>query len=146
MGAGEKPIAVVGSINLDLVANASHIPAPGETVFGSNFQMHPGGKGANQAVAVARLGYAVQMIGRIGSDALGGQLRSHLLRAGVGLQGVSQMEAASGVAMIVVAPHGENCIVITQGANAQITPEFVGQYSAMIRNARLVLAQLEISP
>lgn len=144
MGTGEKPIVVVGSINLDLVANASHIPAPGETVFGSNFEMHPGGKGANQAVAVARLGYPVQMIGQIGSDALGVQLRSHLQNAGVGLQGIAQAEGASGVAMIVVAPHGENCIIVTPGANARVTAEFVGQYREIIRGARFVLAQLEI--
>jgi ribokinase len=144
MSIGSKPIVVVGSINLDLVANADHIPAVGETVHGSNFQMHPGGKGANQAVAAARLGYPVQMIGKVGSDAFGEQLRSHLESAGVGLEGVTRAEGASGVAVIVVAPHGENCIVVTPGANAQVTPEYVGQYSELIRNAALVLMQLEI--
>jgi len=144
MGIGRKPIVVVGSINLDLVANADHIPAAGETVLGSNFQMHSGGKGANQAVAAARLGYPVQMIGKLGSDALGEQLRSQLEAAGVGLEGVTRAEAASGVAMIVVAPHGENCIVVTPGANAQVTPEYVDKHGELIRNAALVLMQLEI--
>jgi ribokinase len=144
MSIGRKPIVVVGSINLDLVANADRIPAVGETVHGSNFQMHPGGKGANQAVAAARLGYPVQMIGKVGSDAFGEQLRSHLESAAVGLEGVTRAEGASGVAVIVVAPHGENCIVVTSGANAQVTPEYVGQYSELIRNAALVLMQLEI--
>jgi ribokinase len=144
MRIGQKPVVVVGSINLDLVANAERIPAAGETVHGSNFQMHPGGKGANQAVAVARLGYPVQMIGKIGSDALGEQLRSHLQSAGVGLEGVASVEGASGVAMIVVAPRGENCIVVTPGANAQVTPEYVDRYSSLIRDAGIVLAQLEI--
>jgi ribokinase len=144
MGIGRKPIVVVGSINLDLVAKADHIPAAGETVHGSDFQMHPGGKGANQAVAVARLGYPVQMIGMLGSDALGEQLRSHLQGAGVGLDGVAHSDGASGVAMIVVDPHGENCIVVTPGANAQVTPEYVDRYQDMIQNAGMVLTQLEI--
>lgn len=144
MGIGRKPIVVVGSINLDLVAKADHIPAAGETVHGSDFQMHPGGKGANQAVAVARLGYPVQMIGKLGTDALGEQLRSHLQGAGVGLEGVGHSEGASGVAMIVVAPQGENCIVVTPGANAQVTPEYVDRYRDIIQNAGMVLTQLEI--
>lgn len=144
MGIGRKPIVVVGSINLDLVAKADHIPAAGETVHGSDFQTHPGGKGANQAVAVARLGYPVQMIGKLGSDAIGEQLRSHLQDAGVGLEGVAHSEGASGVAMIVVAPQGENCIVVTPGANAQVTPEYVDRYRGMIQNAGMVLTQLEI--
>jgi ribokinase len=113
-------------------------------VHGSEFQMHPGGKGANQAVAVARLGYPVQMIGKVGTDALGEQLRSHLRGAGVGLEGIAQSEGASGVAMIVVAPQGENCIVVTPGANAQVTPDYVDRYRDIIRNAGMVLTQLEI--
>jgi ribokinase len=144
MGAGEKPIVVVGSINLDLVAHADHIPTAGETVHGSGFQMHPGGKGANQAVAVARLGYPVKMIGKLGSDAAGQQLRAHLESAGVGLECVGQVEGASGVAMIVVAGDGDNCIVVTPGANADVTPGFVDLYVDVIRNASLVLTQLEI--
>ncbi len=144
MGIGRKPIVVVGSINLDLVAKADHIPVAGETVHGNDFQMHPGGKGANQAVAVARLGYPVQMIGQLGTDALGEQLRSHLQGAGVGLEGVGHVEGSSGVAMIVVAPQGENCIVVTPGANAQVTPDYVERYRNIIQNAGMVLTQLEI--
>jgi ribokinase len=144
MGTGQKPIVVVGSINLDLVAHADHIPAAGETVHGSRFQMHPGGKGANQAVAVARLGYPVQMIGKLGSDAPGQQLRAHLESAGVGLKCVGQSEGASGVAMIVVAGDGDNCIVVTPGANADVTPGFVDLHADVIRSAGLVLTQFEI--
>ncbi len=144
MGIGQKPVVVVGSINLDLVANAEHIPSAGETVHGSNFQMHPGGKGANQAVAVARLGYPVQMIGKVGSDALGEQLRNQLQAAGVGLEGVSMVDGPSGVAMIVVANHGENCIVVTPGANAHVTRDYVDRYRHLIREAGVVLTQLEI--
>jgi ribokinase len=144
MGTGKKPIVVVGSINLDLVASADRIPTAGETVHGRDFQTHPGGKGANQAVAVARLGYPVQMIGKLGADVLGDQLWNHLQAAGVGLQGVERTEGTSGVAMIVVAAEGENCIVVTPGANADVTPEYVDQHSELIRNAGLVLTQLEI--
>lgn len=141
---GGKPIVVVGSINLDLVTNAKHIPAAGETVQGYGFEMHPGGKGANQAVAVARLGYPVQMIGKLGSDILGEQLWAHLKDAGVGLAGVEKTEGASGTAVIVVGPQGENCIVVTPGANAQVSPGYVDRHLELIRSAGMVLTQLEI--
>lgn len=144
MPAGPKQIVVVGSINLDLVTNADHIPAAGETVQGRGFQMHPGGKGANQAVAIARLGYPVQMIGKLGSDVLGDQLRIHLKDAGVGLAGVESIEGESGTAVIIVGPEGENCIVVTPGANAQVLPEYIDRHVDMIRRAGLLLTQLEI--
>jgi ribokinase len=144
MGTGQKPIVVVGSINLDLVAHADHIPTAGETVHGSRFQTHPGGKGANQAVAVARLGYPVQMIGMLGSDAAGQQLRAHLESAGVGLECVGQIEGSSGVAMIVVSGDGDNSIVVTAGANAEVTPDFVDLHIDVIRSAGVVLTQFEI--
>lgn len=140
----QKPIVVVGSINLDLVTNAKHIPVAGETVQGTGFQMHPGGKGANQAVAIARLGYPVQMIGKLGSDILGKQLWAHLEEAGVGLAGVEKTEGASGTAVIIVGPHGENCIVVTPGANAHVWPSYVDSHLDLIRSAGLVLTQLEI--
>lgn len=141
---GQKPIVVVGSINLDLVTNTDRIPEAGETVQGNRFQMHPGGKGANQAVAVARLGYPVQMIGKLGSDVLGEQLWAHLQSVGVGLAGVQKAEGASGTAVIMVAPHGENCIVVTPGANAHVSPSYVDLHLDMIRSAGLVLTQLEV--
>ena len=139
-----KPIVVVGSINLDLVTNADHIPTAGETVQGSGFQMHPGGKGANQAVAIAALGYPVHLIGKLGSDVLGEQLWSHLQSAGVDLAGVEKTEGASGTAVIVVGSQGENCIVVTPGANAQLSPAYVDSHLDLIRSAGLVLTQLEI--
>jgi sugar/nucleoside kinase (ribokinase family) len=115
---GQKPIVVVGSINTDLVASAKVIPAIGETVMGTDFQIHPGGKGANQAVAVARLGYPVSMIGRLGNDAFGEQLRKHLEGAGVDTAGIAISDGTSGVAVIVVSEKGENSIIVTPGANA----------------------------
>lgn len=140
----KKPVVVVGSINLDLVAVAARIPSVGETVLGSDFQIHPGGKGANQAAAVARLGYPVQMIGRLGNDAFGAQLRAHLERAGVGTEGLATSEGASGVALIVVSSKGENSIVVASGANAKVMPQDLIANLPLIRQAGVVLAQLEI--
>ena len=139
-----KPIVVVGSINIDLVARAQRIPIAGETVAGLDFQTHPGGKGANQAVAVARLGYPVRLIGRTGDDAFGTQLRDGLRQAGVDVSGVGVSEGSSGVAVIIVAPSGENVIVVTPGANGLVTASDIDRNIEMIRQAGLVLTQLEI--
>jgi ribokinase len=139
-----KPIDVVGSINIDLVARAERIPLAGETVPSSDFQIHPGGKGANQAVAVARLGYPVRMIGRVGSDAFAERLRAQLAATGVDTSRVRTSPGPSGVAVISVAPNGENAIVVTAGANAQVTPKDVDEDTPAIRQAGAVLAQLEI--
>ncbi len=142
--ATEKPIVVVGSINMDLVAVARKIPAVGETVVGTDFRTHPGGKGANQAVAVARLGHPVRMIGKLGNDALGAELRTHLQDAGVGLDGVGSHEGPSGTALIVVSSDGENSIVVVPGANAAVSPQYLDEHVELVRGAALVLTQLEI--
>ena len=139
-----KPIVVVGSINVDLVARAERIPRAGETVHSSDFQIHPGGKGANQAVAVARLGYPVRMIGNVGSDAFGKDLRAQLVRCGVDASSVRTSKGPSGVAMIAVAPNGDNAIVVTSGANALVSPRDVEDNADSISEAGLVLTQLEI--
>ena len=144
MSAGKKPVTVVGSINIDLVASTELIPVEGETVLGTGFHIHPGGKGANQAVAVARLGYPVRMIGRLGDDAFGAQLRGHLEHAGVDVAGVATTPGSSGVAMITVAESGENCIVIIPGANAWLTPDDIDANIEIIRSSGIVLTQLEI--
>lgn len=141
---GKKPILVVGSINIDLVAVAGKIPEIGETVIGSDFQIHPGGKGANQAVAVARLGYPVRLIGRVGDDIFGAQLRTHLGNAGVETVGVGTSEGASGVALIAVSTAGENSIIVVPGANSRVTPKDIEMNIEIIRRAGIVLAQLEI--
>lgn len=138
-----KPIVVVGSINQDLVVAAPHIPGAGETIIGTDFQVHPGGKGANQAVAVARLGYPVHMIGRLGDDAVGAQMRAHLQQSGVGTEAIGTSEGASGVALIVVSAKGENSIVVAPGANAKLTPQDIEANLALIKHAGIVLAQLE---
>jgi ribokinase len=140
----QKPIVVVGSINTDLVAVTKRIPIAGETVLGSDFQIHPGGKGANQAVAVARLGYPVRLIGRLGNDTFGAELRTHIEKAGVEITGVSTSDGVSGVAVIVVSENGENSIVLTPGANFKVTPEDIDVNISILRSAGMVLAQLEI--
>jgi ribokinase len=140
----QKPIVVVGSINMDLVASAAHIPAAGETILGTGFETHPGGKGANQAVAVARLGYPVQMIGQLGDDVFGQKLRDGLNTAGVDTSAVGTVPGSSGVALIIVDSAGENSIVVAPGSNAQVSPAYLDQHKQRIQSAGIVLAQLEI--
>ena len=143
MSHNQQPIVVVGSINIDLVAKAERIPVSGETVRGIEFKTHSGGKGANQAVAAARLGYPVRMIGKVGNDAFGKQLRSGLQQAGVDVSAVGQVDDSSGVAVIVVSPEGDNVIVVTPGANAALRPVDLDANLEVIRNAQVVLTQLE---
>jgi len=140
----QKPIVVVGSINTDLVAVTRRIPVGGETVIGSDFQIHAGGKGANQAVAIARLGYPVRLIGRLGNDTFGAELRTSLEEAGVDITGVSTSDGVSGVAVIVVSERGENSIVLAPGANSKVTPADIDANISILRSAGMVLAQLEI--
>ena len=139
-----KPIVVVGSINTDLVSATARIPLAGETVLGSDFKIYPGGKGANQAVAIARLGYPVRMIGRLGSDSFGREARAHLNSAGVDTDLVETDDGPSGIAVICVSATGENSIIVTPGANGTLAPSHLAQYRAEIRNAGAVLTQLEI--
>lgn len=143
MSHNQRPIVVVGSINIDLVAKAERIPVSGETVRGMEFKTQPGGKGANQAVAIARLGYPVRMIGKVGNDAFGKQLRSGLQQAGVDVSAVEHVDDSSGVAVIVVSPEGDNVIVVTPGANAALRPVDLDANLEVIRDAQIVLTQLE---
>ena len=116
-------ITVVGSINLDHVASAPRLPGPGETVTGATLARHPGGKGANQALAAARLGAEVTMIGRVGRDGMAGEALALLLDGDVDVAGViTDAEAPTGVALIAVDPSGENQIVVAAGANYSVTP------------------------
>ncbi|MDE3105389.1 MAG: ribokinase [Acidobacteriota bacterium] len=140
----QRPVLVVGSVNMDLVTRAAHIPAAGETIAGTDFATFAGGKGANQAVAVGRLGYPVQMVGRVGEDAFGLALREGLREMGVNAAAVRVTPGPSGVASIVVAENGENCIVIVAGANGQLSPEDMDAEAERIAGAGMVLAQLEV--
>lgn len=142
----DKPaILVVGSVNMDLVVRSPHMPAPGETVLGTGFVTCPGGKGANQAVAAARLGGDVVMLGRLGADDFGAALRRGLLAEGVDCAAVlATPEAPSGVAMIIVDSRGENSIVVASGANYRVTPDDVFVHEALFDRADVVVLQLEL--
>ena len=139
-----KPLVIVGSINLDLVATADHLPRPGETIIGSRFQTFYGGKGANQAVAAAKLGYPTYMIGNVGDDAFGPQLLSGLAEAGVETSGVKTVSGSSGVALITIGTGGENNIVVVPGANGLLTQRQLEESVSILRQAGFLLAQLEI--
>jgi ribokinase len=120
------PIIVVGSLNMDFVAQVDRLPLPGETVLGGGFRTIPGGKGANQACAAGRLGGRVRMVGRVGDDVCGEQLRASLGAAGVDVDAVRSIDATpSGVALIVVQANGQNQIVVAGGANGLLAPSDV---------------------
>ncbi len=144
MSDGRKSIVVVGSINMDLVTRARQIPVPGQTVFGTGFDTPPGGKGANQAVAAARLGYPVQMVGMVGEDVFGKVLIDNLAAACVQTAAVERVSGPSGVAPILVSDNGENSIVVVPGANGKVDCAAVDRHTALIRSAGLVLCQLEL--
>ena len=140
-------IVVVGSINLDLVVPVDRVPLVGETVLGGDLQRIAGGKGANQAVAAARLGRRVAMIGRVGDDDAGEMLRSALQGNGVDTASVAVTEGTpSGVALIAVAADGDNAIVVSPGANARLTPADLQAAGPALAQASVVLLQLEIPP
>lgn len=137
-------ITVVGSLNMDLIVRAPRIPQPGETIIGRGFHVAPGGKGANQAVAAARLGARVSMVGRVGQDSFGTDLLNNLKEAGVDHTYVTQdPDAASGVALIEVDDAGQNSIVVASGANMQLSPADVEAAEAIIAGADILLLQLE---
>jgi ribokinase len=138
-------IAVVGSANLDLVVEVATIPVPGETVLGGDIQRIPGGKGANQAVAAARLGRRVAMIGRVGDDDSGAILRSALTSAGVDTTNVrTTRNVPSGIALIPVAADGDNTVVVSPGANRRFSVDDVQGAAVVVGAANVVLLQLEI--
>ncbi len=140
-----KPIIVFGSINMDLVAKTPRLPVAGETLQGYEFFTAPGGKGANQTVAAARLGVPTQMVGRVGGDEFGRQLLVGLQAAGVQTDGVLVDEAtSSGVAVITVDDAGENNIIIIAGANGRLNETDVERLSSRLPGAAALLMQFEI--
>jgi ribokinase len=137
-------LLVVGSANADLVIGVERRPGAGETVLGSDLAVHPGGKGANQAVAAARLGARTALLARVGDDAHGRLLLDSQRAAGVDTAGVLVGGAPTGVALITVDPSGDNSIVVSPGANGRLTPQDVRAAAGLCRSARVVSAQLEI--
>lgn len=140
-----RQILVVGSSNTDMVIKAAHLPRPGETILGGTFFMNPGGKGANQAVAIARLGAPVTFICKTGSDIFGHQSQQLFEEEGINTSYVfSDSGNPSGVALITVDEKAENCIVVASGANAHLLPSDLAKAEEAVERADLVLMQLEI--
>jgi ribokinase len=135
-------IVVIGSINLDMITTVGRLPAPGETVRGTGFSTAPGGKGANQALAAARAGAAVRMIGGVGRDSFAGEALACLKEARVDLSGVAESEATTGTALILVDERGENIIAVAPGANDSLLPGDVSR--AGLKKGDIVLLQHEI--
>ena len=141
----EMPITVVGSINEDLVVRVPRHPRPGETILGTEHFTAAGGKGANQAVAAARLGQRVSMVGRIGSDDSGAAMVDGLEAEGIDTRHVSvDPEARSGLAVITLDDAGENAIVVSPGANARIPVSDITAAAPLLAASEVVLLQLEI--
>ncbi|MHC8334602.1 ribokinase [Pseudomonas sp. LB3P25] len=137
-------VVVIGSLNMDLVTRAPRLPRGGETLIGESFATVSGGKGANQAVAAARLGAQVSMVGCVGSDAYGEELRGALLAEQIDCQAVSTVDDSSGVALIVVDDNSQNAIVIVAGANGALTPAVIDRFDAVLQAADVIICQLEV--
>ena len=137
-------IVVFGSLNADLVIGVERVPKPGETIAGSDLELFPGGKGANQACAAARLGGSVSMIGQVGDDQFGQFLIESQRQADVDTSSIGVSTGASGVAMITVLPEGENTIVISPGANGTVTADLARVKLAGLREWSYLLCQLEV--
>lgn len=139
-------IVILGSINVDLVSFADRFPHPGETINGTGFEIHQGGKGANQAVSAAMANGHVSMIGAVGTDMFGDFLINSMRSSNVRIDNISKFEGTSGIANIWVDNSGENSIILDAGANGKIDIAFVDNMSEIINGASFLLLQLEISP
>ena len=138
-------VVVFGSINMDLVARSVRLPKPGETITGHSFQTIPGGKGANQAVACARLGAATWMVGRVGGDVFGINLKDQLESDGVDHKNVVvDSSTSSGVALIVVEDSAENIIIVVPGANGQVGEQDLQRLDGVLERSKVLLLQLEV--
>ncbi len=138
-------VIVVGSANIDLIAQVQHLPGPGETVLGSDATQRPGGKGANQAVAARRLGAETTMFAAVGDDPFGDAVLAALTTEGVRTEHVTRIpQAPTGIAMVIVAASGENSIVVTPGANFRLVPESLGLLGSVCTAGDVLVLQLEI--
>lgn len=139
-----KKVVVVGSINMDLVTRCKRAPKGGETLFGEEFSQVPGGKGANQAVAIGKLGTNVIMLGKIGKDSFGKDMLVSMEKNGVNIQHIEEGEKATGIAKIIVEESGQNRILVVAGANSEVDKEYVDRHLAAIKESDIVVTQLEI--
>jgi ribokinase len=138
-------IVVVGSVNIDMVVKGKSLPAPGETVAGGQFVLAGGGKGANQAVAAARLGGNVTLVAKVGQDMFGDQALAQFRKEGIDIEGILRDPVhATGVALILVDEKGENMISVASGANHALKPEEIDNVASLIENADLLMLQMEI--
>ena len=138
-----KNICVIGSLNMDLVVNVDTMPKPGQTIIGSNFKEVPGGKGANQAVAMARLNGNVSMIGKVGEDGFGKTLINSLKNDKVDTTYIQTSKGATGVALITVDKNAQNSIVVSPGANFEVKEDDIDNNIEAIKNSDIVVLQLE---
>ena len=138
-----KNICVIGSLNMDLVVNVDTMPKPGQTIIGSNFKEVPGGKGANQAVAMARLNGNVSMIGKVGEDGFGQTLINSLKNDKVDTTYIQTAPCATGVALITVDKNAQNSIVVSPGANFEVKENDIDNNIEAIKNSDIVVLQLE---
>jgi len=144
-GKTQEKILVIGSTNTDMVVKTSHLPRPGETVIGGSFLMNPGGKGANQAVAAARLGGNVVFVCKTGDDIFGRESLKNFEKEGIDTTYVFKDSLhASGVALITVDENAENCIAVASGANASLLPFDIDKTAKALEEASVILMQLEI--
>jgi ribokinase len=137
-------ITVVGSFNMDLFVETPRFPAPGEAILGRNFRRAPGGKGANQAYTIARIGMQAAIVGAVGKDAFGDEMVASLQAVGVDTSGVAcRLDVASGVGMVTLDATGQNQIVVANGANDTVTAEEILKQAELFRKSRAVVVQLE---
>ena len=139
-----KKVVVVGSINMDLVTRCKRAPKGGETLFGEEFSQVSGGKGANQAVAIGKLGTNVIMLGKIGKDSFGKDMLVSMEKNGVNIQHIEEGEKATGIAKIIVEESGQNRILVVAGANSEVDKEYIDRHLAAIKESDIVVTQLEI--
>src|SRR5690625_2000434 len=138
-------VCIVGSINMDLTITTEKMPMQGETVLGNDFATYPGGKGANQAVAAARLGANVNMIGAVGEDPFGTELLEHLQTEGINVEGIMKdSEKLTGIATIILS-EDDSRIIVAPGANMHADAELVNKHQQLIKQSEVVLLQLEIA-
>lgn len=139
-----KKICVVGSLNMDYVMNVDICPKAGETVFSNGFVANPGGKGANQAYAIGKLGGCVSMIGAVGDDAAGSALIDNLKNVGASVEGIEKTSEPTGTASIIVEADGQNRIMVYKGANSLVDRKMIDRHIDLIRECDIVVMQLEI--
>ena len=139
-----KKVVVAGSINMDLVTVCERAPKGGETLFGKEFFQVPGGKGANQAVAIGKLGTQVTMLGKIGNDSFGKDLVASMKNSGVNTEYIENSASSTGIAKIIVEANGQNRILVVSGANMDVDRAYIDRHIDVINNSDILVTQLEI--